>query len=124
VPARVKITLDPVGTCGTIHHVALRLLIVVAIAFAGRDASAQVFRARGKLAVKPTPITAKAIAAAPTPAPAAPAAPGTAPKATPAPAAAEKKPVARKVTKKKKRRKSDDVVIEDEDDDVQIKDDE
>ena len=114
----MKITLDPVGTCGRIDHVVLRLLIVVAIAFAGRDASAQVFRARGKLAVKPTPITTKA--AAPTPAPAAPAA---AQKATPAPAA-EKKPVARKVTKKKKRRKSDDVVIEDEDDDVQIKDDE
>lgn len=111
----MKIALDPVGTCGRIDHVVLRLLIVVAIAFASRDAGAQVFRPRGKLNVKPTPITAKA---------AAPAAPAAPPKATPtAEPAVDKKP-RKAVAKKKKRRKSDDVVIEDEDDDVQIKDDE
>jgi len=116
VPARLKIALDPVGTCGTIDHVVLRLLIVVAIAFASRDASAQVFRPRGKLNVKPTPIATPIAAKA--------AAPAAAPKAAPTAApTVEKKPV-RKVAKKKKRRKSDDVIIEDEEDDVQIKDDE
>jgi hypothetical protein len=108
-----------VGTCGTIDHVVLRFLIVVAIAFASRDARAQVFRPRGKLNVKPTPIAASIVAKG-----APPAAPAAAAKATPtAQPAVEKKP-ARKVARKKKRRKSDDVVIEDEDDDVQIKDDE
>jgi hypothetical protein len=101
------------------RHVALRWLIVLGIVlFANRDASAQVFRARGKLAARPTPVTAKAAPATPTvPAPiaAAPAAPAAAP---------AKKSPARKVAKKKRRKSSDDVVIEDDEDDVTIKDEE
>ena len=106
------------------HHrpVALRWLIVLGIVlFANRDASAQVFRARGKLAARPTPVTAKATPAPTVPAPS----PIAAAPAAPAPAAAPvKKAPVRKVAKKKRRKSSDDVVIEDDEDDVTIKDEE
>jgi hypothetical protein len=103
------------------RHVPLRWLIVLGIVlFANRDASAQVFRARGKLAARPTPVTAKAAAAPTVPAPS----PVAAAPAAPAPAAAPAKKTPRKVAKKKRRKSNDDVVIEDDEDDVTIKDEE